>query len=579
MIADVNKMALLGREPAERASGVDEDDETERDGQSRLQQPIFYCKESRQRNENANTDVPSAHELLLKGEWLVCASGEASDWNGDANTSNAAVERVDSPSESRVTEDTPEVESEGCERGTSEGACVDEEDGDPGCRIEPPGVPNESDMLVTVLIESESPNGGEIPRVHLGGTRLRAGDANGHGRGTDVSRGLTDASNASNKAEMDGMSNSEGAGTYLGAGGANRVVNATDGFGSQTDALTGPMDVPSVEADALTTANAPGIVSTPRKRQKPPNSPVETAKRHPDKPNGCGSRAYWSSVRTDAHCGGNETETAANATQRVRTRQIGSKTQDSPYTTEVATPKPTSRWKQVSAGDSDVYVPWNVPVEALGTASRRITFGQAESGDEAIAPSVESERAGEWNGGDGRRNGDVGDVDGTTSGGDIDSKRVEAALLAVGSQHTRQSRRTRNNDLPMSSWAPIQHANHPYGLVRRRRRRGRLKIERIKVSKAQQDETAYLGRAHATQPPGNYPNQAYRVIGLGRRRGRIKIAPTNVSRTRNGGNTYLRRVIAMRSNWKPKKDARRLDELTFDCRMQGERRRGDGDYG
>jgi len=210
---------------------------------------------------------------------------------------------------------------------------------------------------------------------------------------------------------------------------------------------------------------------------------------------------------------------AENKAETVRTCQNESKTQDSPYTTKVATPKPTSRWKQVSAGDTDMYVPWNAPVEALGTASRRITFGQAESGDEAIVPSVKSERAGEWNGGDGRQNGDIGDVDGTTSGGDIDSKRVEAALLAVGSQHMCQSRRTQNNDLPMSSWPPIQHAERPYGLVRRQRRRGRLKIKRINISQTPEVETTYLGRAHTTQPPGNIPNQAYGIVRPRRRCG------------------------------------------------------------
>jgi len=119
MDADVNRTALLGGEPAKRASGVDKGDKMEHDSQSRLQQTQFYYEGSCQHDENANANIPSAYGLPLEGEWLVCASGEVSDWNGDANALNAAIERVDSPSESRVAEDTPGVESEGCKGGTS----------------------------------------------------------------------------------------------------------------------------------------------------------------------------------------------------------------------------------------------------------------------------------------------------------------------------------------------------------------------------------------------------------------------------------------------------------------------------
>ena len=141
-----------------------------------------------------------------------------------------------------------------------------------------------------------------------------------------------------------------------------------------------------------------------------------------------------------------------------------------------------------------------MPVEALG---RTFAFGEAESGDEAIAPSVEGERAGD----------DDGDMDGMTSSDDVDSKRVEAALLAGDSQHTRQSRRTGNGDLPVSSMPPIYPADRPYGPVRWRRRRGRIKITSIIVSQTLQVETTYLGRAGIAQPRGNHPKRAYRVIG------------------------------------------------------------------
>jgi len=102
----------------------------------------------------------------------------------------------------------------------------------------------------------------------------------------------------SNGAETAVISNDEGAGTYLGARGAKRVVHATDGVGSQSDASSGHWDVPSIGTDAITAANVPEIVSIPRKREKPPDSPMETARRRPDEPNGCGSCADGSSACT-----------------------------------------------------------------------------------------------------------------------------------------------------------------------------------------------------------------------------------------------------------------------------------------
>jgi len=134
----------------------------------------------------------------------------------------------------------------------------------------------------------------------------------------------------------------------------------------------------------------------------------------------------------------------------------------------------------------------------------------------------------------------------------------------------------------VSSVPPIQSERRPYGLVRHRRRCSRLKIERIncnQVSQTPEDETTYLERACTMQPPGNAPRRAYGVIRPRRRRGRIKIAPTNVSRTRNGGNAYLGCANAMWSTWRPKRQIKRLDELTFECRMPWERQRDDGDHG
>lgn len=64
------------------------------------------------------------------------------------------------------------------------------------------------------------------------------------------------------------------------------------------------------------------------------------------------------------------------------------------------------RWTRVSAGDIEVYAPCNAPSKALCIANRIFTFGRVESGDEAIAPSVAGDRAGDGDGN--RRDGDGG---------------------------------------------------------------------------------------------------------------------------------------------------------------------------
>ena len=129
-IADVDRTPLLGGEPAERASGVDEGDGMEHGYPTRLQQTILYCKED-QRSGNTNANIPSAYGVPLEGEWTGYASSEARDLKGSASMPNVMPECVHSPSESRETEDAKGVELEGCEKGTSEHASVDGADRDP----------------------------------------------------------------------------------------------------------------------------------------------------------------------------------------------------------------------------------------------------------------------------------------------------------------------------------------------------------------------------------------------------------------------------------------------------------------
>ena len=205
--------------------------------------------------------------------------------------------------------------------------------------------------------------------------------------------------------------------------------------------------------------------------------------------------------------------------------------------------------------------------------------------------------------------------------------------MAVRSQHTCQRRRLGRRDSPGSSWPPIQHAERPYGLTRRRQPRGRLKIETINISQTQkvektylqraraaqprrniskrlyrvngprwqcgrtkieptkleierlndkivpEDETTHLGRAHTTQPPGHSSKRLHRVHRPRRRRGRIKFIPINVNGTETSGNTYLGRGNAIQPIWRPGKQIRRVSKLTIECRMPGEPWRDVEDHG
>ena len=75
---------------------------------------------------------------------------------------------------------------------------------------------------------------------------------------------------------------------------------------------------------------------------------------------------------------------------------------------EIMTPKCSCRWRRVGIGDIDVYLPQNIPIEALG---RTLVFREAESRVEAIAPMVEGENAGVGAGDRDEDDGGDGDVD------------------------------------------------------------------------------------------------------------------------------------------------------------------------
>ena len=660
MDADVDRMTLLGGEPVEKVCGVDEGNQTERESKSRLQQTKLYCENIDQHSGNANANVPSTYKLPLEGEWTGYVSGKSN-------------------------------ESKGCSGGMGERASVDEADSNAGHGIEPADAPNELTEFIGLSVESYVENSSDTPRVCLGGTCWRACDVKGPGCQADRSRGQADASrgqpnalNVLNRAETEVIGHGEGASTYLGPGDAKCLVLETDGTRNHTDTLNRSTDVPSIKTDRNRSVNMTENVSIPQKRVKLPDPPISAVKQLPDQPNGLGNQMDMSSMQTDTHSAGDETEVAENEMVNVRRHQIGQKSQYSPNAPENGMSKRPTRWKSVSVNDIDMYLPWNTPVEALG---RTFEFGEVESGGEAIVPRSEGDGAGEGNG---DQDGDNGDVGGMTSSGDVDSTRVEAALLAAGSQHMHQDQQTQSKNLLVLSMPPtysIQRPNCSYGDVRRRRGHGRIKIKSIKVSQLEMAETTYLGRTGIMQPPRNISKCVYGVNRPRHRRGRAKIGPvkleierlndkpgredetthhglvctvqpppndpkcclkvvgpchrcdwtkiepkklkiehmsvsqtqqgettyrgrtqtaqppryhskrcrevyrprcrrgciksqpTNVNRTQISGRTHLGRAHAIQPTWRPKKNKRRISNLTFKSRILGETWHDDGEYG
>ena len=222
MNADIDRTATLGEDPATMACRVDKGDGMER-RDLWLQQTNLLCEETRQRNGNAEEDIPSTQRLPLEGEWAGCASGESNKLKG-------------------------------CSRSRE---------------VEPADMSNESETLVTLSIESEDPHSGETPRVYLGGMWMHADDTNGLGCRMDGSRsqadglgGLTDALNASSRPEMANVSHGDKVNTYLGVRHAKCGDEVMDGVGSHAHTLTGHGEALSIETHALIPTTTPGIVRT-----------------------------------------------------------------------------------------------------------------------------------------------------------------------------------------------------------------------------------------------------------------------------------------------------------------------------
>jgi len=382
----------------------------------------------------------------------------------------------------------------------------------------------------------------KTPNSPPGSARERAEHPNGLRNRADTTSGPTDVQSVAHETET-AANASKTVSTRPNipkppnspSGDAKRDVDEMDGLGGHADASNGQADAPSVNMDTVRPANESKRVRMPPNGLKRPDSPVEAASQRSDEPNGCRDHTDASSAQMDALSVQTGASTPANGMERVRTRQHGSKTQDSPHGRGIATPKCTYQWKRVSVGDRDVYLPQNTLIDRTGQI---FVFGQAESAGEAVVARVVDETDGRWNGGD-------GSVDGTTSGNSIDSTRANAALLAMESQRVHYSQRTRQGNLPVSSKPPIQSERRPYGPARRQGRHGKLKIERINDKSISQTpkrvKTTHLRCTRAAQPRGNPSKHFHRVYTPIRQRGRIKFAPTNVSPTQNGKTAHLGR--------------------------------------
>ena len=204
-----------------------------------------------------------------------------------------------------------------------------------------------------------------------------------------------DASNVSNRAKTDVIGHGENASTYLIAGDARCGGDMTDGIGSHMDVPSQHSDMSTVETDVNRSANTTENVSIPQKRAKSPDPPISTVKQLPDQPNGLSNRMDMSSVQTDMHSTGDETEAAENETETVRKHQTEAQAQYSPVSPRIDMANPTYRWKRVSIGNRYGYIPWNAPVE---TPDRMFAFGQLERAGEAIVPSIEGETDGNGDG-------------------------------------------------------------------------------------------------------------------------------------------------------------------------------------
>ena len=322
--ADVDGKALLGRELANRASRVDEAEETPDGHQPQAKQVKSYYKES-QRNENTERNLPSAHGVPFEGEWSVCASsGIRLDSREDGMGERGCIDEWSWPVEkSRPTVRIPKGY---CQLGRV--------DGNVSCKEMLVDSQGKSEKLVPTTVELDDPGGGETPRVCLGGTKMRVGERKGHGCRADESKGQAneskgqaDASTVLNTCKTVAMGDGGGTGARSDAGDARRDRVGPDGHANQSDALSGHRDVPDICNSVNTTADATESISTRRNTPQMQNLPVKAWKRNKVESRSC---AGMPNMRVDTHGIAIHVNTAGDTQKHISTRTEDTKVPDLP---------------------------------------------------------------------------------------------------------------------------------------------------------------------------------------------------------------------------------------------------------
>ena len=222
---------MLGGELAKRASEVNEALHSD---PLRLVQVQTNFEEN-QHNGNAKINIFSAYRLLLEGEWIVCASSEASCEMGMSESTGIA--------------DKAEAFTQMLAKSSQQLAGMD---GDTGQKVEPTDTTNVPEALVTTLINSENLDHSDMQCMYLGSMNWHVGNPNGLGSQTDgssckvdvltgqvdVLRGWTETLSMLDSPEMASISHEDDLGSYLGTGGAKHSAEVTEGFGSYMDPLS-----------------------------------------------------------------------------------------------------------------------------------------------------------------------------------------------------------------------------------------------------------------------------------------------------------------------------------------------------
>ena len=342
--ADVEGKALPGR--------VDKAKETPDGRQSQPQQAELYCKGS-QLNENAESNIPSTHGVPLEGEWSMCASGRVMDsLKVSASGSNA-----NSSSRPGRLASVDETELRSCGRGMGECTSVDEwcwpvekarpivripkgycqlgrRDGNASCKETSANGQGESGKLVPTTVELDDPGGSETPRVCLEGTKTRVGEVESHRSRADKSRGQAnesrgqvDASTVLNTRETVAMGDGGGTGVRLDAGGARRDGAGPDGHANWSDVSSGHRDVPGIRNGTNTTADATETINTRQNAPKMQNLPIKVQRRDEVEPR---SRAGMPNTRVDTQGIAIHANTAGDTQKSISTRTEGMKPSDLP---------------------------------------------------------------------------------------------------------------------------------------------------------------------------------------------------------------------------------------------------------